>query len=165
MSSYVREIKFIGGYDWKNDPDKSKRKYGMNTPGFLFIVRNGKGAITLDIATKWYTQEHIDHYGPWKWAISANLASHTPLPSNPLELVDKTITDCDIIHQKCIGNAWYAIDERWNKLVIEGSTEHLFSCLEKWHKHIYHDEPWDPNCLNKQTYAERYGVEDAHHDF
>lgn len=155
MTDYIREVKFFSGWNWKEDPDPKARQYGMHCPELLFVVRNGRGAIVLQVNTKMHTQAEIDKHGPWKWAPSANLASHTPLPFNPLDIGEKSIHDCDIIHQKCTGQAWFAIDERWIILVIEGSQKQLFECLEKWHRHIYYDDPWDPECLTKQTRAER----------
>lgn len=130
---YERQIKLIPGYDHSDDPDPKQRKYGQHCPEFMFIVKNGRGAIVFQVSTGWYKM-HKEASGA-----SCRLAWHIPASANPLENLKHSVVgpvDCEIIGQKCVGSSCMDHDNKLYDLMRLGPLEDFWQALEAKHKEI-----------------------------
>lgn len=136
-SSFIHEIKHLPGYDYRDNPEK--RKFGKTSPHILYICRNGKGAVVLDVTTGWYALDPWDKQGNY----TVRIHWHIPSKNRFEDLKWSTAEpqDCDIIHCKCVGSSTSIHAEDWMKLLCFASQEVFRSKMEQLHAYILHMDP------------------------
>lgn len=129
--TYTREIIFVPGYDYRDDPEK--KKYGQHCPEIMFIVRNGKGAVVFQVSTGWYKMFEAPG-GP-----SCRIAWHLPASANPIDNLKHSQsepTDCEIIKGKCVGSSCMDHDNKLYDTLRLKPQEEFWLALEKFHSEV-----------------------------
>ena len=151
MTSFTREIQFIGAYALRGD-GKAKRNFGIHGMDLIFSVKGPLGAITATIYTKWFL--------PQQWESTYALYSKG-YPFNPAEefcapdFIDigyhakeaqyesqTSQDDCKLTDGVCFydGSSLWG-NEAWREGFLHGGSDWLFQKMEDEYRNRFEGGP------------------------